>query len=151
MLVLRLIPPVKYGEEETALERANEVGQDNFGTTPSFSDTVRLILQQVDVLALLGVVFIMGNMHGVFSSFLQLNLYNLAGDDPHIIGVAIMCETASELPAFFFADKVVKRIGTVKVLLVSLVGYTLRISYYALMTNPWGQFRSSFCTALRLD
>ncbi|KAJ8503422.1 hypothetical protein ON010_g19089 [Phytophthora cinnamomi] len=83
-------------------------------------------------------------MHGVFSSFLQLNLYNLAGDDAHIIGVAIMCETSSELPAFFFADKIIKKIGTVNVLLVSLVGYTLRIGYYALMTNAWGAIPFEF-------
>jgi MFS family permease len=93
---------------------------------------------------LLAVVFIMGNMHGVFSSFLQLNLYNLAGDDAQIIGIAIMCETTSELPAFFFADKIIKKVGTVNVLLVSLLGYTLRISYYALMTNAWGAIPFEF-------
>lgn len=142
LLVLRLIPPVKYDEEE--METANEVGRGTSGTTPSFMETLRRISHQFDVLALLGVVFIMGNMHGVFSSFLQLNLYNLAGNDPHIIGVAIMCETASELPAFFFADKLVRKIGTVNVLLVSFAGYALRISYYALMTNPWGALPFEF-------
>ncbi|KAF1794127.1 Major facilitator superfamily domain [Phytophthora cactorum] len=136
LLVLQRIPPVKY-DEYTALETADEGEQ-------GVSDTTRLISRKMDVLVLLGVVFIMGNMHGVFSSFLQLNLYNLAGDDPHIIGVAIMCETSSELPAFFFADKIVKKIGTVNVLLVSLVGYTLRISYYALMTNAWGAIPFEF-------
>ncbi|CAH0513848.1 unnamed protein product [Peronospora belbahrii] len=140
LLVLRLIPPIKYDEKYTQLETANEVRRG----TPSFMETMGLIGQQLDVLALLAVVFIMGNMHGVFSSFLQLNLYNLAGDDPHIIGVAIMCETASELPAFFFADQIVTKIGTVNVLLVSLVGYTLRITYYALMTNPWGAIPFEF-------
>ena len=144
LLVLRLIPPVKHGAQYTTLDNSCEGGKGNFEIAPSFSDTMRLISQQSDVLALLGVVFIMGNMHGVFSSFLQLNLYNLAGDDPHIIGVAIMCETASELPAFFFADKIVKKMGTVNVLLVSLAGYTLRISCYALMTNPWGAIPFEF-------
>ncbi|KAG1699121.1 hypothetical protein DVH05_014040 [Phytophthora capsici] len=144
LLVLRLIPPVKYGDNYAALETADYgEGQDS-GMAPSFLEAVRLISQKLDVMVLLFVVFIMGNMHGVFSSFLQLNLYNLAGDDPQIIGVAIMCETSSELPAFFFADKIIKRIGTVNVLLVSLVGYTLRISYYALMTNAWGAIPFEF-------
>ncbi|KAG6576262.1 Major Facilitator Superfamily (MFS) [Phytophthora cinnamomi] len=144
LLVLRLIPPVKYGEEYAALETGDEDEQGHVDAAPSFLEVVRLISQKSDVLVLLGVVFIMGNMHGVFSSFLQLNLYNLAGDDAHIIGVAIMCETSSELPAFFFADKIIKKIGTVNVLLVSLVGYTLRIGYYALMTNAWGAIPFEF-------
>ncbi|CAI5710686.1 unnamed protein product [Peronospora farinosa] len=144
LLVLRLIPRVKYGVEYTSLDTPCEVGRGNTETALSFSETLHLISQQLDVLALFGVVFIMGNMNGVFSSFLQLNLYNLAGDDPHIIGVAIMCETVSELPAFFFADKIVKKMGIVNVLLVSLAGYTLRVSYYALMINPWGAIPFEF-------
>ncbi|ETI51186.1 hypothetical protein F441_05394 [Phytophthora nicotianae CJ01A1] len=141
LLVLQRIPPIKY-EEYAAVATADEEGVSD--VAPSFLETTRLISKKLDVLVLLGVVFIMGNMHGVFSSFLQLNLYNLAGDDPHIIGVAIMCETSSELPAFFFADRIVKKIGTVNVLLVSLAGYTLRISYYALMTNAWGAIPFEF-------
>ncbi|KAG3101234.1 hypothetical protein PI125_g14515 [Phytophthora idaei] len=125
--VLQRIPPVKY-DEYPALETADEGEQGVSDVTPSFLETTRLISKKMDVLVLLGVVFIMGNMHGVFSSFLQL----------------IMCETSSELPAFFFADKIVKKIGTVNVLLVSLVGYTLRISYYALMTNAWGAIPFEF-------
>ncbi|KAF4037135.1 MFS_1 like family [Phytophthora infestans] len=143
LLVLHRIPSVKY-EEYTALETTDEGEQDVSDAAPSFLKTARLISKHLDVLVLLGVVFIMGNMHGVFSSFLQLNLYNLAGNDPHIIGVAIMCETSSELPAFFFADKIVKKIGTVNVLLVAIVGYILRISYYALMTNAWGAIPFEF-------
>ncbi|KAG3012234.1 hypothetical protein PC120_g13997 [Phytophthora cactorum] len=122
LLVLQRIPPVKY-DEYTALETADEGEQGVSDVTPSFLETTRLISKKMDVL---------------------LNLYNLAGDDPHIIGVAIMCEISSELPAFFFADKIVKKIGTVNVLLVSLVGYTLRISYYALMTNAWGAIPFEF-------
>ncbi|OWZ05433.1 Major Facilitator Superfamily (MFS) transporter [Phytophthora megakarya] len=143
LLVLRLIPPVKYSEEYIALTSGDEE-QRGPQAAPSFLETMNLISKKLDVLVLLGVVFIMGNMHGVFSSFLQLNLYNLAGDNAHIIGVAIMCETSSELPAFFFADRIIKKIGTVNVLLVSLVGYTLRISYYALMTNAWGAIPFEF-------
>ncbi|GMF10279.1 unnamed protein product [Phytophthora lilii] len=144
LLVLRLIPPVQYGEEYAVLETGDDEEEGESNAAPSFLETTSLISHKLDVLVLLGVVFIMGNMHGVFTSFLQLNLYNLAGDDPHIIGVAIMCETSSELPAFFFADKIIHRIGTVNVLLVSLVGYTLRISYYALMTSAWGAIPFEF-------
>ncbi|KAG2529026.1 hypothetical protein JM16_002323 [Phytophthora kernoviae] len=144
LLVLRLIPPVKYGEEYIALETddGKEIGCSEH--VPSFLETVRLISQKLDVLVLLGAVFIMGNMHGVFTSFLQLNLYNMSGDNAHIIGVAIMCETSSELPAFFFADKIIKKIGTVNVLLVSLVGYSLRLSCYTLMSNAWSAIPFEF-------
>ncbi|KAG7399944.1 hypothetical protein PHYBOEH_007464 [Phytophthora boehmeriae] len=144
LLVLRLIPPVKYGEQYAAVNTDGGKHDDSSEHAPSFLETVRLISHKLDVLVLLGVVFIMGNMHGVFSSFLQLNLYNLSGDNAHIIGVAIMCETSSELPAFFFADKIIKKIGTVNVLLVSLVGYTLRIGCYALMSNAWSAIPFEF-------
>ncbi|KAH7476617.1 hypothetical protein PRIC1_000627 [Phytophthora ramorum] len=145
LLVLRLIPPVRYGNDGYA---ALETGEDKENAeqepSSSFMGNIRLVMKEMDVLVLLGVVFLMGLMYGVLSSFLTLHMYNLSGGDAKIVGVAIMCETASELPAFFFSHRVIKKIGTVNVLLVSIAGYALRISFYAVMTDPWSAIPFEF-------
>ncbi|OWY98676.1 putative membrane protein [Phytophthora megakarya] len=145
LLVLRRIPPVKYsncnGVGYTALESGEESERHN---TTSFMESAKLVAKEFDVLLLLGVVFLLGLMNGVIASFLTLNLYNLSDDDPRIVGIAVMCQTSSELPAFFFADRIIKHIGTVKVLLLSILGYAIRIAYYATMTNAWGALPFEF-------
>ncbi|KAE9023063.1 hypothetical protein PR003_g752 [Phytophthora rubi] len=139
LLVLRTIPPMKHsGLHHDATLESGMV------KTPSFMDNVQLICEQMDVLVLLGVVFLMGLMYGALSSFLTLNLYNLSGENAQIVGVAIMCETASELPAFFYSHKIINRFGIVNVLLLSIMGYALRVSYYAVMTNAWSAIPFEF-------
>ncbi|KAE9048144.1 hypothetical protein PR003_g722 [Phytophthora rubi] len=139
LAVLQRIPPVKYGGVDDGKCATLEPGE-----TTSFMESAKLLAKELDVLALLGVVFVLGLMYGVIASFLTLNLYNLSGGDPRIVGIAVMCQTSSELPAFFFADKIIKKIGTVKVLLVSVLGYAARIAYYATMTNAWGAIPFEF-------
>uniref|UniRef100_H3HAU3 Major facilitator superfamily associated domain-containing protein n=1 Tax=Phytophthora ramorum TaxID=164328 RepID=H3HAU3_PHYRM len=102
LLVLQRIPPVKVAP---------------------FAESARLMTKELDVLVLLGVVFLMGLMY---------------------VGIVVLCQTSSELPAFFFADKIIKKIGTVKVLLVSILGYAIRIAYYTVMTNAWGAIPFEF-------
>ncbi|KAG3251008.1 hypothetical protein PI124_g4350 [Phytophthora idaei] len=132
LLVLRTIPPMQHSR---LLQQADLEG--GASMTPSLMDNTRFICEKVDVLVLLGVVFLMGLMYGVLSSFLTLNLYNLSGENAQIVGIAIMCETASELPAFFYSHKIINRFGIVNVLLLSILGYFLRVSFYAVMTNAW--------------
>ncbi|KAK1931662.1 Major facilitator superfamily domain-containing protein 6 [Phytophthora citrophthora] len=139
LLVLRTVPPMQHSR---LLQEA--VDLESGVKSPTFMNNVRLICKQVDVLVLLGVVFLMGLMYGVISSFLTLNLYNLSGEDAQIVGIAIMCETASELPAFFYAHKIINRFGIVNVLLLSIFGYFLRVSYYAVMTDAWGAIPFEF-------
>ncbi|RLN91746.1 hypothetical protein BBJ28_00026498 [Nothophytophthora sp. Chile5] len=142
LLVLRTIPPVKHGhhnDTHSALETGGESAQQ-----PSFANNMRRIAEKKDVLMLLVVVVFMGLMYGVLSSFLALNLFNLSGGNAQIVGIAIMCETISELPAFFFSHAIIKKLGTVKVLLVSILAYALRITYYSVMTNAWSAIPFEF-------
>jgi oligosaccharide:H+ symporter len=145
LLVLRSIPVVKHGltHEDDIVE------QDGKSTTtiqaaPSLIHGLSVLMHQKDVLVLLFVVFLLGLMFGVLSSFLTLNLYNLSGNNAQIIGIAIVCETFSELPAFFFSHKIIQKFGTVNVLLLAVAGYGLRISYCWYMTNPWGAIPFEF-------
>uniref|UniRef100_K3WZ25 Uncharacterized protein n=1 Tax=Globisporangium ultimum (strain ATCC 200006 / CBS 805.95 / DAOM BR144) TaxID=431595 RepID=K3WZ25_GLOUD len=47
------------------------------------------------------------------------------------MGIAMMCKTLSKLLAFFFSAGIIEKLGTVKVLLVSIAAYATRITYYA--------------------
>eukprot|EP00644_Phytophthora_capsici_P017907 jgi/Phyca11/126220/e_gw1.62.85.1 len=138
LLVLRSVPPMQHNR------LTKDVDLEGAVNSPSFMNKIRLICKQMDVLVLLGVVFLMGLMYGVLSSFLTLNLYNLSGENAEIVGIAIMCETASELPAFFYSHKIINRFGIVNVLLLSIFGYFLRVSYYAMMTDAWGAIPFEF-------
>uniref|UniRef100_A0AAV1V1E6 Major facilitator superfamily (MFS) profile domain-containing protein n=1 Tax=Peronospora matthiolae TaxID=2874970 RepID=A0AAV1V1E6_9STRA len=140
LFVLRTIPPMQHSQlmAEAVLESGD------VRPPPSFLENVRMICKMADVLVLFGVVFLMGLMYGVLSSFLTLNLYNISGENAEIVGIAIMCETASELPAFFYSHKIINRFGIVNVLLMSIIGYALRVSYYAVMTNAWGAIPFEF-------
>ncbi|KAG7397477.1 hypothetical protein PHYBOEH_000697 [Phytophthora boehmeriae] len=140
LLVLRTIPRMQHHShllDETMLESG-------IVKPLSFVESARLISDKVDVFVLLVVVFLMGLMYGVISSFLTLYLYNLSGENAQIVGIAIMCETASELPAFFFSHAIIKKLGIVNVLLLSIMGYALRVSYYAVMTNAWSAIPFEF-------
>ncbi|KAF0688296.1 Aste57867_20074 [Aphanomyces stellatus] len=106
-------------------------------STISFADGIRRVFQKPDVLLLLVVVLLLGILLGAMGSFLGLYLYELSDNNTTLVGTAIWVETISELPAFFYADTIVKRFGIVRVLFLSIVGCGVRISYYAVMTNAW--------------
>ncbi|TYZ59404.1 hypothetical protein PybrP1_001622 [[Pythium] brassicae (nom. inval.)] len=147
LLVLRTIPPVRSGHHDDGYAVLEGEGASG-SKPPSFREGLRLLAKKGDVLVLLVVVFLMGLMFGVLSSFLTLNLYNLSGNNSQIIGIAIACETASELPAFFFSQAIIRKLGTVNVLLVSIAGYAARLTYLAVMTNPWGAIPFEFLHGL---
>ncbi|OQR82523.1 Major Facilitator Superfamily (MFS) [Achlya hypogyna] len=132
LVVLRKIPP-----SDSADHLVPESPSSSTLATPSFAASIRTLLTKKDVLGLLFVVFLLGLMCGTMSAFLTLNLYELSGGSAQIVGIAIFCETFSELPAFYFADRIIAKLGTVKVLAISISAYGARLTCYALMTNAW--------------
>ncbi|OQR96183.1 Major Facilitator Superfamily (MFS) [Thraustotheca clavata] len=132
ILVLQMIPPIDSADD---VKQLTPNGSDT--AIPSFSTGFKALLKKVDVLILLFVVFLAGLMFGVLSSFLTLNLYELSGHNAQIVGIAIWCETFSELPAFYFADRIIQKVGTVNAMAISILSYGARLTFYALMTNPW--------------
>ncbi|KAL0583763.1 hypothetical protein ABG067_006318 [Albugo candida] len=144
--ILQQIPPVKgetlkspssvqiYGEDDGLLPKETDTTGQSVPITMQFWNLVRY---QKDVLVLLVVIFLMGLMFGVLSSYLTMFLFNLSGGNSQIVGIAIVCETISELPAFFFSQQLIDRFGVVMVLVASTLGYGIRITFYWLMTNAW--------------
>ncbi|EQC40952.1 hypothetical protein SDRG_02015 [Saprolegnia diclina VS20] len=103
----------------------------------SFAVGVRALWHRYDLMALLSFAAVTGAMGGVISAFLTLNLFELSGGSAQIVGLAVVCETLSELPAFYCADTLILRLGTVTVLALALLAYGVRLTCYAFMTNAW--------------
>ncbi|KDO27817.1 hypothetical protein SPRG_07415 [Saprolegnia parasitica CBS 223.65] len=127
LLVLQMIPPS---------DATDTIASPSSPPPASFSAGLQTLFRKKDVLGLF-VVFLLGLMCGTMSAFLTLNLYELSGGSAQIVGIAIFCETFSELPAFYFADTIIAKLGTVKVLAISILAYGARLTCYALMTNAW--------------
>ncbi|OQR96185.1 Major Facilitator Superfamily (MFS) [Thraustotheca clavata] len=132
LLVLQQIPP----SDSAHYSVQNSPSSDTLDS-PSFVQGLHTLSKRKDVLGLLFLVLPIGVMWGTMSAFLTLNLYELSGGNAQIVGIAIFCETFSELPAFYFADTLIDKLGTVKVLLISILAHGARLTCYALMTNPW--------------
>ncbi|KAG7394360.1 hypothetical protein PHYBOEH_005266 [Phytophthora boehmeriae] len=99
--------------------------------------SLKAILNQHDVLLLFMVVILAGVMGGLIDNFLFLYLFNMSGNNPHIVGVVIAIETVSELPFFFHANKIFERFGTAKCIAISLIAYGIRMITYAYVQHPW--------------
>lgn len=53
------------------------------------------------------------------------------------MGVIIATETISELPLFFFSNKIFERFGTPNCIIFSVVAYGVRMIVYTYAHNPW--------------
>ena len=95
------------------------------------------VRERLDVLSLFVLVLVFGYMFGVIGSYFPLFVYELPRGDAHFVGLAIYCSTLSELPAFFYADRIISRLGIVPVLGMSILAYGVRFSCYTVVTNPW--------------
>ena len=79
-------------------------------------------------------LFINGLASGVSNSFLFLYLDQL-GASRTLMGFSLLIATLSELPIFFFGERLLQRLGARGLLLVALVATVLRMIAYALMPS----------------
>ncbi|MBK6433510.1 MFS transporter [Candidatus Amarolinea dominans] len=68
-------------------------------------------------------------------SFLFLYMERL-GASKTLMGITLAVSTVSELPVWFFADRLIERLGTRKVLALSLLACAAQGFGYSLMVNP---------------
>jgi PPP family 3-phenylpropionic acid transporter len=85
---------------------------------------------------LLIAAFSSGVAMSVTNNFLFLHLDAL-GASTLLMGFGLTTATLSELPIFFFADRLLKRWGARRLLIVALVAQIVRLLAYALMPAPW--------------
>jgi PPP family 3-phenylpropionic acid transporter len=80
-------------------------------------------------------VFISGLGMSTVHSFLFLYMKDL-GASAGLMGLSLTVATVSELPVFFFSDRLLRRLGPRGVLLISLAAYVVRLLAYAAMPAP---------------
>ncbi|KAF4143611.1 MFS_1 like family [Phytophthora infestans] len=110
---------------------------DEDGAKTDYLQSLAIIWDQPDVLILYIVVLLAGIMGGLIDNFLFLWYFNLSGNDTRLVGVIIATETISELPLFFFSNKIFERFGTPNCIIFSIVAYGIRMIVYTYAHNPW--------------
>ncbi|RLN71283.1 hypothetical protein BBJ28_00009656 [Nothophytophthora sp. Chile5] len=122
VILMRFIPAYQPDEDQPKTE---------------YLQSLAIIWDQKDVMVLYIVVLLAGIMGGLIDNFLFLYYFNLSGNDARLVGVIIAVETISELPLFFFSNKIFERFGTPRCILFSLVAYGVRMIVYTFAQNPW--------------
>ena len=81
-------------------------------------------------------LFINGLGMSFTNNFLFLYMNQLHANEK-LMGVALFAASLSELPAFFFADRLLHRWGSRGLLITALLAQAVRMFAYAIMPNPW--------------
>ncbi|XP_014671205.1 PREDICTED: major facilitator superfamily domain-containing protein 6-like [Priapulus caudatus] len=88
------------------------------------------------VLAFLFAVFCFGLQFGALITFSLWYLGDL-GASELLYGLDLTAETLIEMPFYFLAGWVIKRLGHVKCLYVGFIAYTVRFIIFSYIVNPW--------------
>ncbi len=111
----------------------------HFGRGPterSFLAGVRELLADRKWILFLAIVFIAGIGNAAITSYLFLYLQEI-GTSPVWMGWALTISTAAEFPALFFADRLMKRLGSRGLLALGLAATGLRCMLYGIVAVPW--------------
>jgi MFS transporter, PPP family, 3-phenylpropionic acid transporter len=100
-----------------------------------FGGGMMTMLRDPRWLAFLLVVFVGGVALAIVATFVILHLRDLGGSLT-LIGTAIALPTVSELPVMFFAGALLKAFGARWLLVLALVGWSLRLVLYAVIPDP---------------
>lgn len=101
-----------------------------------FWDGVRQFFQDKRWGLFLGIVFISGIGGSSIHNFLFLHLRHL-GAGEGLMGLFLTVATLSELPVFFFSDRMLRRWGARNLIAFSLFAFVLRAMAYAFIPSPW--------------
>lgn len=96
---------------------------------------VRFFVNSWPWLVFLITLFINGLASGVLNNFLFLYLDQL-GASRSLMGISLLVATLSEVPIFFFGERLLKRLGARGLILLSLAATVLRMTAYAIMPAP---------------
>lgn len=101
-----------------------------------FWQGIRFFVTNRPWLVFLITLFINGAAAGVSNNFLFLYLDELSASET-LMGASLLVATASEIPIFFFGDRLLNRFGARGLLLLSLSATVIRMAGYALMPAAW--------------
>jgi len=83
------------------------------------------------------IAFIAGIGNAAITAYLFVYLQKI-GTSPAWMGLAITISTLVEVPALFFANRFIKKLGSRGLLTLGLVGVAVRCMLYGLVSVPWG-------------
>uniref|UniRef100_T1IUP3 Major facilitator superfamily associated domain-containing protein n=1 Tax=Strigamia maritima TaxID=126957 RepID=T1IUP3_STRMM len=136
--------PVPNGEY-SAPENTGEAVPEKPEKSKVFASTTKRIPEWLQVLktianlrygSFLFVAWWMGFGIGLVFTFLFWHLQDLGGT-PTLFGVASVINHTSEIAAYFFSFRLIKRLGHVKVLCIGLTGNLARFLYISWVSDPW--------------
>jgi PPP family 3-phenylpropionic acid transporter len=81
-------------------------------------------------------VLIAGVASGITNSFLFLHLQDM-GASSSLMGMSLLVATISEIPIFFYSDRLLRRWGAHGLLSMSLLAFVIRLLGYAIMPRVW--------------
>lgn len=81
-------------------------------------------------------MFFTGICNGVIWGFLFWHLENIGGTQL-VLGVANGVSLFSEMSMFFFVFRILERTGHLVLMIIGLLGYSLRFVVFAVIENPW--------------
>jgi PPP family 3-phenylpropionic acid transporter len=105
------------------------------GQQPFWSG-IRLFASNRAWLVFLAVVFVGGMCMAMISGFLFLYMNDL-GASKTLMGLSLTVATISELPIFFYSNRLLKRWGARGLLLIALAAYVVRALAYTVVSEPW--------------
>jgi PPP family 3-phenylpropionic acid transporter len=82
------------------------------------------------------IVLCQGMSMSIFMNFLFLHLEEI-GASRTLMGISLTVATISEIPFWFFSDRLLRRWGPRRLLLFSLLAFAVRAFAYGLMRAPW--------------
>jgi PPP family 3-phenylpropionic acid transporter len=97
---------------------------------------LRKLLRSPALLVFLATVLVAGVAMSTVHNFLFLYLLDL-GAGESLMGLSLAVATLSELPVFFFSDRLMRGLGARGVLLLSLGANVVRLLAYAAMPAAW--------------
>jgi len=103
----------------------------------SFWHGVRGLLTDRKWIVFLMIVIIAASGSSVINNYLFVYLQKI-GTSPTWMGWAVTISTAVEVPALFFANRMLKKLGARGLLLLGLASMALRCGLYGLVNVPWG-------------
>jgi len=102
----------------------------------SFWSSMRLFAGNRQWLLFLAVVFIGGICMAIISNFLFLYMNDL-GASKTLMGLSLTFATLSELPIFFYSNRLLNRWGARGLLLIALSAYVVRALAYTVVSETW--------------
>ncbi|XP_067134754.1 major facilitator superfamily domain-containing protein 6-like [Centruroides vittatus] len=98
---------------------------------------VCVLFSQIRVVIFIITVFIIGALTGLHWSYFFWYMTDLKADQL-IMGLALGVESfLGELPFFFFAGIIIKKLGHVNTINLTLLCFSIRYLLYSVINNPW--------------